>query len=121
MSNISSNPEKVIYSLHYVDNINKDNESFDLENITFFNIKDNKINFITDKTFTNTDNRNLLAFDTNGNIIYQYPDELGLKSCNIDKSIDITLINTCRLLQCRKRPRHCSSCTKRKRRKFMYI
>ena len=93
MSNISSNPEEVIYSLHYVDNINKDNESFDLENITFFNIKDNKINFITDKTFTNTDNRNLLAFDTNGNIIYQYPDELGLKSCNIDKSIDITLIN----------------------------
>lgn len=93
MSNISSNPEEVIYSLHYVDNINKDNESFDLENITFFNIKDNKINFITDKIFTNTDNRNLLAFDTNGNIIYQYPDELGLKSCNIDKSIDITLIN----------------------------
>ena len=93
MSNISSNPEEVIYSLHYVDNINKDNESFDLENITFFNIKDNKINFITDKTFTNTDNRNLLAFDTNGNIIYQYPDELGLKSCNIDNSIDITLIN----------------------------
>lgn len=93
MSNISSNPEEVIYSLHYVDNINKDNESIDLENITFFNIKDNKINFITDKTFTNTDNRNLLAFDTNGNIIYQYPDELGLKSCNIDKSIDITLIN----------------------------
>lgn len=93
MSNISSNPEEVIYSLHYVDNINKDNESFDLENITFFNIKDNKINFITDKTFTNTDNRNLLAFDTNGNIIYQYPNELGLKSCNIDKSIDITLIN----------------------------
>ena len=93
MSNISSNPEEIIYSLHYVDNINKDNESFDLENITFFNIKDNKINFITDKTFTNTDNRNLLAFDTNGNIIYQYPDELGLKSCNIDKSIDITLIN----------------------------
>ena len=93
MSNISSNPEEVIYSLHYVDNINKDNESFDLENITFFNIKDNKINFITDKTFANTDNRNLLAFDTNGNIIYQYPDELGLKSCNIDKSIDITLIN----------------------------
>ena len=93
MSNISSNPEEVIYSLHYVDNINKDNESFDLENITFFNIKDNKINFITDKTFTNTDNRNLLAFDTNSNIIYQYPDELGLKSCNIDKSIDITLIN----------------------------
>lgn len=93
MSNISSNPEEVIYSLHYVDNINKDNKSFDLENITFFNIKDNKINFITDKTFTNTDNRNLLAFDTNGNIIYQYPDELGLKSCNIDKSIDITLIN----------------------------
>ena len=93
MSNISSNPEEVIYSLHYVDNINKDNESFDLENITFFNIKDNKINFITDKTFTNTDNRNLLAFDTNGNIIYQYPDELGLKSCNIDKSIDITLIS----------------------------
>ena len=93
MSNISSNPEEVIYSLHYVDNINKDNESFDLENITFFNIKDNKINFITDKTFTNTDNRNLLAFDTNGNIIYQYPDKLGLKSCNIDKSIDITLIN----------------------------
>ena len=93
MSNISSNPEEVIYSLHYVDNINKDNESFDLENITFFNIKDNKINFITDKTFTNTDNRNLLAFDTNGNIIYQYPDELGLKSCNIDKSINITLIN----------------------------
>ena len=93
MSNISSNSEEVIYSLHYVDNINKDNESFDLENITFFNIKDNKINFITDKTFTNTDNRNLLAFDTNGNIIYQYPDELGLKSCNIDKSIDITLIN----------------------------
>ena len=93
MSNISSNPEEVIYSLHYVDNINKDNESFDLENITFFNIKDNKINFITDKTFTNTDNRNLLAFDNNGNIIYQYPDELGLKSCNIDKSIDITLIN----------------------------
>ena len=93
MSNISSNPEEVIYSLHYVDNINKDNESFNLENITFFNIKDNKINFITDKTFTNTDNRNLLAFDTNGNIIYQYPDELGLKSCNIDKSIDITLIN----------------------------
>ena len=93
MSNISSNPEEVIYSLHYVDNINKDNESFDLENITFFNIKDNKINFITDKTFTNTDNRNLLAFDTNGNIIYQYPDELGLKSCNINKSIDITLIN----------------------------
>ena len=93
MSNIRSNPEEVIYSLHYVDNINKDNESFDLENITFFNIKDNKINFITDKTFTNTDNRNLLAFDTNGNIIYQYPDELALKSCNIDKSIDITLIN----------------------------
>lgn len=93
MSNISSNPEEVIYSLHYVDNINKDNESFDLENITFFNIKDNKIKFITDKTFTNTDNRNLLAFDTNGNIIYQYPNELGLKSCNIDKSIDITLIN----------------------------
>src|SRR5574344_1681882 len=93
MSNISSNPEEVIYSLHYVDNINKDNESIDLENITFFNIKDNKINFITDKTFTNTDNRNLLAFDTNGNIIYQYPDELGLNSCNIDKSIDITLIN----------------------------
>ena len=93
MSNISSNPEEVIYSLHYVDNINKDNESFNLENITFFNIKDNKINFITDKTFTNTDNRNLLAFDINGNIIYQYPDELGLKSCNIDKSIDITLIN----------------------------
>lgn len=93
MSNIRSNPEEVIYSLHYVDNINKDNESFNLENITFFNIKDNKINFITDKTFTNTDNRNLLAFDTNGNIIYQYPDELGLKSCNIDKSIDITLIN----------------------------
>lgn len=93
MSNISSNPEEVIYSLHYVDNINKDNESFDLENITFFNIKDNKINFITDKIFTNTDNRNLLAFDTNGNIIYQYPDNLGLKSCNIDKSIDITLIN----------------------------
>lgn len=93
MSNISSNPEEVIYSLHYADNINKDNESFNLENITFFNIKDNKINFITDKTFTNTDNRNLLAFDTNGNIIYQYPDELGLKSCNIDKSIDITLIN----------------------------
>lgn len=93
MSNISSNPEEVIYSLHYVDNINKDNESIDLENITFFNIKDNKINFITDKTFTNTDNRNLLAFDTNGNIIYQYPDVLGLKSCNIDKSIDITLIN----------------------------
>ena len=93
MSKMSSNPEEVIYSLHYVDNINKDNESFDLENITFFNIKDNKINFITDKTFTNTDNRNLLAFDTNGNIIYQYPDELGLKSCNIDKSIDITLIN----------------------------
>lgn len=93
MSNISSNPEEIIYSLHYVDNINKDNKSFDLENITFFNIKDNKINFITDKTFTNTDNRNLLAFDTNGNIIYQYPDELGLKSCNIDKSIDITLIN----------------------------
>ena len=93
MSNIRSNPEEVIYSLHYVDNINKDNESFDLENITFFNIKDNKINFITDKTFTNTDNRNLLAFDTNGNIIYQYPNELGLKSCNIDKSIDITLIN----------------------------
>lgn len=93
MSNISSNPEEVIYSLHYVDNINRDNESFDLENITFFNIKDNKINFITDKTFTNTDNRNLLAFDTKGNIIYQYPDELGLKSCNIDKSIDITLIN----------------------------
>ena len=93
MSNISSNPEEVIYSLHYVDNINKDDESFDLENITFFNIKDNKINFITDKTFTNTDNRNLLAFDTNGNIIYQYPDELGLKSCNIDNSIDITLIN----------------------------
>lgn len=93
MSNISSNPEEIIYSLHYVDNINKDNESIDLENITFFNIKDNKINFITDKTFTNTDNRNLLAFDTNGNIIYQYPDELGLKSCNIDKSIDITLIN----------------------------
>ena len=93
MSNISSNPEEVIYSLHYLDNINKDNESFDLENITFFNIKDNKINFITDKTFTNTDNRNLLAFDTNGNIIYQYPDELGLKSCNINKSIDITLIN----------------------------
>lgn len=93
MSNISSNPEEVIYSLHYVDNINKDNESSDLENITFFNIKDNKINFITDKTFTNTDNRNLLAFDTNGNIIYQYPNELGLKSCNIDKSIDITLIN----------------------------
>lgn len=93
MSNISSNPKEVIYSLHYVDNINKDNESFNLENITFFNIKDNKINFITDKTFTNTDNRNLLAFDTNGNIIYQYPDELGLKSCNIDKSIDITLIN----------------------------
>lgn len=93
MSNISSNPEEVIYSLHYVDNINKDNESFDLENITFFNIKDNKINFITDKTFTNIDNRNLLAFDTNGNIIYQYPNELGLKSCNIDKSIDITLIN----------------------------
>lgn len=93
MSNISSNPEEVIYSLHYADNINKDNESFDLENITFFNIKDNKINFITDKTFTNTDNRNLLAFDTNGNIIYQYPDKLGLKSCNIDKSIDITLIN----------------------------
>lgn len=93
MSNISSNPEEVIYSLHYVDNINKDNESFDLENITFFNIKDNKINFIIDKTFTNTDNRNLLAFDTNGNIIYQYPNELGLKSCNIDKSIDITLIN----------------------------
>ena len=93
MSNISSNPEEIIYSLHYVDNINKDNESFDLENITFFNIKDNKINFITDKTFTNTDNRNLLAFDTNGNIIYQYPNELGLKSCNIDKSIDITLIN----------------------------
>lgn len=93
MSNISSNPEEVIYSLHYVDNINKDNESFNLENITFFNIKDNKINFITDKTFTNTDNRNLLAFDTNGNIIYQYPNELGLKSCNIDKSIDITLIN----------------------------
>lgn len=93
MSNISSNPGEVIYSLHYLDNINKDNESFDLENITFFNIKNNKINFITDKTFTNTDNRNLLAFDTNGNIIYQYPDELGLKSCNIDKSIDITLIN----------------------------
>lgn len=93
MSNISSNPEEVIYSLHYVDNINKDNESFNLENITFFNIKDNKINFITDKTFTNTDNRNLLAFDTKGNIIYQYPNELGLKSCNIDKSIDITLIN----------------------------
>ena len=93
MSNISSKPEEVIYSLHYVDNINKDNESFNLENITFFNIKDNKINLITDKTFTNTDNRNLLAFDTNGNIIYQYPDELGLKSCNIDKSIDITLIN----------------------------
>lgn len=93
MSNISSNPEEVIYSLHYVDNINKDSESIDLENITFFNIKDNKINFITDKTFTNTDNRNLLAFDINGNIIYQYPDELGLKSCNIDKSIDITLIN----------------------------
>lgn len=93
MSNIRSNPEEVIYSLHYVDNINKDNESFNLENITFFNIKDNKINFITDKTFTNTDNRNLLAFDTNGNIIYQYPNELGLKSCNIDKSIDITLIN----------------------------
>ena len=93
MSNISSNPEEVIYSLHYVDNINKDNESFDLENITFFNIKDNKINFTTDKTFTSTDNRNLLAFDTNGNIIYQYPDELGLKSCNINKSIDITLIN----------------------------
>ena len=93
MSNISSNPEEVIYSLHYVDNINKDDESFDLENITFFNIKDNKINFITDKTFANTDNRNLLAFDTNGNIIYQYPDELGLKSCNIDNSIDITLIN----------------------------
>lgn len=93
MSNISSNPKEVIYSLHYVDNINKDNESFNLENITFFNIKDNKINFITDKTFTNTDNRNLLAFDTNGNIIYQYPNELGLKSCNIDKSIDITLIN----------------------------
>lgn len=93
MSNISSNPEEVIYSLHYLDNINKDNESIDLENITFFNIKDNKINFITDKTFTNTDNRNLLAFDTNGNIIYQYSDELGLKSCNIDKSIDITLIN----------------------------
>ena len=93
MSNISSNPEEIIYSLHYVDNINKDNESFDLENITFFNIKDNKINFITDKTFTNTDNRKLLAFDTNGNIIYQYPNELGLKSCNIDKSINITLIN----------------------------
>lgn len=93
MSNISSNPKEVIYSLHYVDNINKDNESFNLENITFFNIKDNKINFITDKTFTNTDNRNLLAFDTNGNIIYQYSNELGLKSCNIDKSIDITLIN----------------------------
>lgn len=93
MSNIRSNPEEVIYSLHYVDNINKDNESFNLENITFFNIKDNKINFITDKIFTNTDNRNLLAFDTNGNIIYQYPNELGLKSCNIDKSIDITLIN----------------------------
>lgn len=93
MSNISSNPKEVIYSLHYVDNINKDNESFDLENITFFNIKDNKINFITDKTFTNTDNRNLLAFDTNNNIIYQYPDKLGLKSCNIDNTINITLIN----------------------------
>lgn len=99
MSNISSNPKEVIYSLHYVDNKNKDNVSFDLENITFFNIKDNKINFITDKTFTNTDNRNLLAFDTNGNIIYQYlndldnPDKLGLKSCNIDNTINITLIN----------------------------
>lgn len=99
MSNISSNPKEVIYSLHYVDNKFKNNVSFDLENITFFNIKDNKINFITDKTFTNTDNRNLLAFDTNGNIIYQYlndldnPDKLGLKSCNIDNSINITLIN----------------------------
>lgn len=93
MSNISSNPKEVIYSLHYVDNINKDNESFDLENISFFNIKDNKINFITDKTFTNTDNRNLLAFDTNNNIIYQYPNKLGLKSCNIDNTINITLIN----------------------------
>ena len=99
MSNISSNPKEVIYSLHYVDNKNKDNVSFDLENITFFNIKDNKINFITYKTFTNTDNRNLLAFDTNGNIIYQYlndldnPDKLGLKSCNIDNTINITLIN----------------------------
>lgn len=94
MSNISSNPKEVIYSLHYVDNIkNVNNESFDLENISFFYIKDNKINFITDKIFTNTDNRNLLAFDTNGNIIYQYPDKLGLNSCNIDKSINITLIN----------------------------
>ena len=94
MSNISSNPKEVIYALHYVDNIKDDNnESFDLENISFFNIKDNKINFITDKTFTNTDNRNLLAFDTNGNIIYQYPDKLGLNNCNINKSINITLIN----------------------------
>ena len=93
MSNISSNPKEVIYSLHYVDNKFENNVSFDLENITFFNIKNNKINFITDKTFTNTDNRNLLAFDTNNNIIYQYPNKLGLKSCNIDKSIDITLIN----------------------------
>lgn len=94
MSNIGSNPKEVIYSLHYIDNIKDDNnESFNLENISLFNIKDNKINFITDKTFTNTDNRNLLAFDTNGNIIYQYPDKLGLNSCNIDKSINITLIN----------------------------
>lgn len=93
MSNISSNPKEVIYSLHYVDNKNVNNKSTDLENISFFNIKNNKINFITDKTFTNTDNRNLLAIDTNGNIIYQYPDKLGLNSCNIDKSINITLIN----------------------------
>lgn len=94
MSNISSNPKEVIYSLHYVDNIKDvNNVSVNLENISFFNIKNNKINFITDKTFTNTDNRNLLAIDTNGNIIYQYPDKLGLNSCNIDKSINITLIN----------------------------
>mgnify|MGYP007039773156 CR=1 FL=1 len=94
MSNISSNPKEVIYALHYVDNKDDNNESFDLENISFFNVKDNKINFITDKTFTNTDNRNLLALDTNNNIIYQYPDKLGLNSCNIDKSINITLIDT---------------------------
>lgn len=92
MSNIGSNPKEVIYSLHYVDNKDVNNESTDLENISFFNIKDNKINFITDKIFTNTDNRNLLAFDTNGNIIYQYPDKLGLNSCDIDKLINITLI-----------------------------
>lgn len=93
MSNISSNPKELIYSLHYVDNIKKDNVSFDLENISFFNIKDNKINFITDKTFTNTDNKNLLALDINGNIIYQYPNEKGLNSCDINNSINITLIN----------------------------